>query len=371
MSSAEKLISCQLPIQHKLSQTIPLILGLCSSSLAIQQDNFCLSLGYPKTLNVIKDTKEIINEVIRNCFSSKVNAHQQFIVQKETSPEEGFLFLHMLTCWSLVASIDPTQEEGSRVEEVLKWYREGGQVNAKAFLGVLSRRPFSKMWQDIKPGQSYLPLIDNQVKPDFRQSLSERFQCINYGELYFTHDGSRQDLTSYFPDLAANEDSKTLLRKGVLSTSMLRQSTTQREMLSDVFTSYFNAMIASIDGIESQYYDIDIASIIIRHRPVFHDLLSPPHFSSTYNSMGAYKTDGHDLAFGQAILEFRMIANIGEYARNQIEKIMNEEETELSIRPGEFLSKITQKGIHALQGQAKGLFLFIKNLCDLGSANEV
>ena len=361
----------QVTIQHRLSQTIPLVLGLCSSSLTTPQDNLCLFLSDAERLNVEKDTKEIINEVIRNCFSSKVNAHQQFIVKKGTTPEEGFLFLHMLTCWSLVASIVPTHEERGRIDEVLEWYREGGQVNAKAFLGVLSRRPFSKMWRDISPVESYSPLIEGQVNSDFRQSLSERFQCINYGELYFNHDGSRRDLTQHFLDLTGHEASETLLRNGVLSTSMLRQSPTQRVIITDVFSTYFDAMIASIDGIESQYYDIDSDSATIRHRPVGHDLLSPPHFSSTYNSMGAYKVDRHDLDFGEAILEFRMIANIGEYARNQIEEIMNEEETEINIRPGEFLSKITQKGIPALQGQAKGLFLFIKTLFDSGSMNEV
>jgi len=368
----------QVTIQHKLSQSIPLILGLCSSSLTMKQDDLCLSLNGTGTSLLVKDTKEVINEIVRECFSSRVNAHQQFIVQKETSPEEGFLFLHMLTCSSLVTDIDTTQEESRRIEKVLEWYKEGGQVNAKAFLGVLSRRPFSKMWQDIRSGQLYSSLVDEQVKLEFRQSLSERFRCINYGELYFHRDGTRQDLTPHFPDLVRSEVSKELLENGVLSTSMLRQSSDHREELSNVFISYFNAMIASIDGIESQYYDIDSDTIGVRQQQITYDLLSPPHFSSTYNSMGAYKEDKHDPAFGEAILEFRMIANIGEYARTQIEEIMSEEnDDEVNIRAGEFLSKtiqkskITQKSIYALQGQAKGLFVFMKTLFELGVSNEI
>ncbi len=361
----------QVTIQHKLSLTIPLILGLCSSSLTTQEGKFCLSLNEEGTPHAAKDMKEIINEVIRSCFSSMINPHQQFIFKNETTQKEGFLFLHMLTCLSLVDSIDPTQKEESRIEEVLKWYREGGQVNAKAFLGVLSRRPFSDMWQGIRLGQSYLSLIGEQVNLEFRQSLSKRFQCINYGELYFNLDGSRRDFTQYFPDLEGNETSKILLKNGVLSTSMLRQSAAQKEMLKTVFELYFDEMIASIEGGESKYYDFDEVSATIRHQLIARDLLSPPHFSSTCSSMGAYKADKCDQDFGEAILEFRMLANISEYARTQIEEIMSEEETEIHIIPGEFLSRITQKGIYALQGQAKGLFLFMKTLFELGGENEI
>ncbi|MFI0478615.1 MAG: hypothetical protein ACH349_05800 [Candidatus Rhabdochlamydia sp.] len=34
-------------------------------------------------------------------------------------------------------------------------------------------------------------------------------------------------------------------------------------------------------------------------------------------------------------------------------------------------SKITQKSIYALQGQAKGLFVFMKTLLELGDSHEI
>lgn len=355
----------QVTIQHKLTQTIPLVLGLCSSSLTAESDGFCLKLN-EKPGALSDDIEVLINQVIKGCFSSKINEPGQFIIQRETTPEEGFLFLHMLTCNSLVASINPTPDERSRVEGISEQYfKKGGQVNAKAFLGVLSRRPFSLMWQEIVHNHPYTQLIEECVNQEFKQFLSERFQYVNYGEIYFNGDGSRRNLITYFPDLVDGDTNQTLLKNGVLSTSMLRQIPAVTSM--NVFTDYFDKVIASIDSVDSQYYDIDSDTAGIRQQQVTHDLLSPPHFSSTYNSMGAYKTnENHDSAFGEAILEFRMIADLGEHACNIIS-----EETGIDIAPSEFLSKVYQKEFPALQNQAKGLFLLVKTLLELGDSHEI
>ena len=83
--------------------------------------------------------------------------------------------------------------------------------------------------------------------------------------------------------------------------------------------------------------------------------------------MGKYKSnENHDPDFGEAILEFRMIADLGEYACNFISS-----EIGIDIVPSEFLSKITQKGFPALQDQAKGLFLLVKTLLELGDTHEI
>jgi hypothetical protein len=245
----------QVTIQHKLTQTIPLVLGLCSSFLTQEHDGFCLNLGDPKDKQGIQ---QIIDEVINNCFP--INTERQFECAKKTTPEKGFLFLHMLTCFGLVASIDSTQEEDNRVRQVLDWYEESGQVNAKALLGILSRRPFSLMWNEIKPGQSYLPLLEEHLSVESRQSLSERFCCINYGELYFNQDGSRCNLAPYFPDLVDGSTNQVLLEKGVLSTSMLRQSTLQSTTVTEAFSSYFDKMMRSIDG-DDCINDNDVTNI--------------------------------------------------------------------------------------------------------------
>lgn len=357
----------QVTIQHKLTQTIPLILGLCSSSLTAGLDGFCLELS--EKTGISRDNIEVlINRVIKDCFSSKINESQQFIIEKKTPPEEGFLFLHILTCLSLVANIDPTPDERSRVEGIsYQYFNKGGQVNAKAFLGVLSRRPFSMMWQEIRTAQSYASLVERLINEEFKQFLFERFQYINYGELYFNRDGSRLNLTPYFPDLVDGDTNQTLLENGVLSTSMLRQISSQAVTMKNVFSDYFDKVIASIDSVDSQYYDIDSDTAGIRQQAITHDLLSPPHFSSTYNSMGAYKTnENHDSGFGEAVLEFRMIADLGRYACNVIS-----EETGIDIAPSEFLSKVYQKKIPALQNQTKGLFLLVKTLLELGDPHEI
>ena len=412
----------QVTIQHNLSHTIPLILGLCTSYLTVQNDFYCLDL----------DAKEnpLILDVVRNCFLTRINEHNQFTIPKQTSSEEGFLFLHMLTCLSLVSNVRLEQNDQNRICEVLDWHREDGQVNAKAHLSILSRRPFSMMWKDIKTQMpvvissmtdsmnvldlaestilsanmsaseqenammeessnfttvstsscihdlSYKHLLEEQLSQHFKTHLAQRFQWINYADIYFNKDGSRCDITSYFPELHEDADCQLLLKNGIVSTSMIRESRARKmsngqlSIMGDIFTNYFDDIVRSIDNLQSHHYKLDEETMEIHQQSVSHDLLSPPYFLSKHDSMGAYKSTELNLSFGEAILEFRMIASIGDYACKQIQELMSEE-SEMEIRAGEFLSKINQRGISTLQDQAKGLFLFVKSIFDLGGTNEI
>lgn len=411
----------QVTIQHSLSYTIPLVLGLCASSLLMQDDFYCLDI------DTVEDPR--IVDIIKHCFPDKINESGQFIVSKHTLSEEGFLFLHMLICLSLVSNVDIHQTDQDRVSEVVDWHYKGGQVNAKAHLGVLSRRPFSMMWGDIKTQQSigsllsttssigmldlterttqsvglcayeskqcreeavgtgfstslsrdvsYAGFVTQHINIDFAERLAQRFQWINYADIYFTQDGRRRNITSHFPELGDEGSCTLLLENGIVSTSMIRESYVKKRSngevvtMDNIFTHYFDEIIRSIDTPSLQRYMFDEVTMDIQPKSVLYDLLSPPHFLSEHDSMGAYKDSTKiELEFGEAILEFRMIPHIGKYAREKIKELLELDDSIFKIKAGEFLTYIHQGEFSTLQYQTKGLFLFIKSLFDLGEADE-
>lgn len=360
----------QVTIQHHLESSINLCLGLLVEDITYQEDRGVIEVEKSGILKYF---------VQNNPLFSTENVHADSVsFQKRTTPQEGFLFLHMITC------IDLTREKRPEVvpcgdlniscsteqtQTMCLLHFGGGQVNAKSSVNFLSRRPFSSMWRDIETNQSYAIFLTEKVKKEFLDALTTKFDQINYGEIFFTEEGKRMDLRQCdFAQQLQDPNIQFLLGQGTLSLEFIR--TVDPYFL----LNYFAQVVKSVsDQKFTQRCVFDKTTKTLKLIKTVHDILSPPHLTSEKDSMGAFKDDSKlDLKYGQAIVEFRGISNIPESAIKRINKLVNLEDD--TAMKNNFLSQDFSLDVNIktkrelkneqydLQTQAEGLFLYITAL---------
>lgn len=286
----------QVTIQHPLKKTIALLSTLFGPDLTRHKISQALS---NPDLEVLKKAPTTVT----------------------TSPAEGLIFLHALTCAQLIDDTDLT--ESQHIAETAENFERYRQVDAKVKLRFLSRRPFSKMWHDIKGAADNFEALYNTTMASNASfsRVRERFPFVNYAEEHY-EGGRRADLSELISqiemgsfDADAQGKIVPLLRQGILSTAMIRQF----KGMEGIFPSYFQHTLQSVDHTLARY-EFDIASKAFR--PIDHhggDALSPPWFLDLTDSMGAYRDDAAiDHAFGEAIVEIRDIKGVRSNALKQM-----------------------------------------------------
>lgn len=353
----------QVTIQHHLSDTIHLTMGLFSENLEKKKGGYKVSQPpNEQSGGLIKSA----NAVMENCFSCSESADVSFHsaptpcfqYPTKTTKQSGFLFLHMLTCRDLVNYSFNNETEGINI---MNEWTKSGQVNPKALIYVVSRRPFSSMWRDIKQDSlSYSKLVNQNVNQSFIKYLSEKFEKLNYGETYF---GDREKMTVYAElkkqeimekGIMVSPRINKIEEQGVVSTSMLLAMPGLK--VRNIFNHYFRDVVESVDQPSlAKRYVFDPYTVSVIAKNTDYDVLSPMHFVSDEDSMGAYKEDKHDKTYGEAIVEFRNITMISKRALTKIVP-----EATVANFVGEFLWKARSGA--SLQEQVKGLFLYIRSL---------
>lgn len=363
----EPILQPQVTIQHKLESTIHLLLSLFCFGSEYQNDGVShtlLSTVYEQLVKAEQangTSAGIRKNLLEALFSIKFKegsidhfpTSSSITLPVKTRPIAGLLFLHTFTCLSLVS--DSHADHSLSVDKTLGYFIESRQVDAKVSLGVLSRRPFSKMWEDIKNqyNDTFINLYQKRISSIKQEELNGKFALINYAEEYVDDDGKRQDLSHLVTLFTQPSYSlRLLLQHGIISMSMVRQmnlpnSELQNE-IKQIFDDYYAVVIQSIDSVSDSFrFNPKTSKIETEKRRV--DALSPPFFLSHNDSMGSYKSF-IDSSYGEAILEIRDIKNVGDFFLQDKKKWRREFLT--NQRKGENNSPLLD--------QAKHLFLFLK-----------
>jgi len=248
----------------------------------------------------------------------------------------GLVFLHALTLARMAERVFNPRTDTELLEETDESLRTTYQVDAKACLNLMSRRPFSSMFKDIGTDKDYTQYFLKVlgVNSEFKASkVWEQLSRSNYAEQLFNPQTGCEKSLLYLKPLFkrgffnANREVLTrLLRRGVLSTTMIRnlipdhpgaQASQKRgthiprpfpvEKLFDN-CSFFQEALKSV---QSPNFAFRIAPRLapIVAIPWKHDILSPPLFQNGDNSMGRMKEElpEKEKQFGEAIIEVRNI----------------------------------------------------------------
>jgi hypothetical protein len=368
----------QVTIQHHLQDSITLCLGLFVEGVQYDEDKgrFDINKSNAKYLNDFITRTTLFN---KETPSNEGEAPYSF--SKRSSRVDGFLFLHMFTCIDL-SQVKPPKEVAcgdldiskstSQTKTMCILHFDTGQVNPKSSVNFMSRRPFSLMWQDIAHPQSYEEVLREKVDSEFLDDMKRKFEDINYGEIFFTEDGKRMDLTEcLFSTTFTDPNIHFLLRNGIISLEFIRL------LRVSFLQNYFDEAVKSVSHPKlTQRCAFDKEARTLKTVSTGYDLLSPPHLVSEKDSMGAYKDNSKiDRMYGEAIVEVRMIASIPESVLCQINEQVDRQDEE--TMKGKFLSRDFSRGSsgikikfinpnYDLQTQAEGLFLYIEKLINGG-----
>ena len=227
----------------------------------------------------------------------------------------GLVFLHALTLFRLAFFAEVTEREV--LDNFAKNLESSFQIDAKMCLSLMSRRPFSKMLEDVKI-ENYHQMFSNFMENNtiFREQIVH-FKNLNYGLQLITPTGKPQNLsylaekldTTFYDENTQVIDK--LLKQGVVTTLMLRKLKLSTQY---IFKNYLDDSIKSVEhptkryiiDLETDYLIMEVSSAV--------DVLSPPHFLPLSDSMGKY----HDALapedlkeYGEAIIELRNVRNLG------------------------------------------------------------
>lgn len=343
--------SPQVTIQHPLEYAIPLSFGL-----------FGFSSQYMPDFSASLPCRDLFLETKKNAVKENFDIFVKSYLQKMN----GLVFLHALT----LAQMSPV--EGSTdiqlLEETYTHLTQFYQIDPKLKLTLMSRRPFSAMFDDIPSNGSYK---DYFMSVMCRNSAFFRipalFNRANYAEQFFNSEtGEPKSLEAFLPLFrdnfrTQNEETLTkLLQQGVLSTTMMRNlkeeipivKSLSGEVLSGekLLNNYFEMAVKSVDSPENTY-TINPDTHTVQSIPFRYDHLSPPWFLDTENSMGRFKGEmsTEERLYGEAIVEVRGIRNIQSWFFNKCRL-----DPELT---GSFLTHPNE----SLPEQVLGLFSFLYN----------
>jgi len=374
----------QATIQYPLEYSIPL---WCSLFEFEENQGF---IPYLRSL----PSKDKINEYgIKNYFTK----------------EMGILFLHTI---NLIQMNSSTEEDSNLLQQTIDRYNHG-QVDAKGKTNLVSRRPYCHMFKDThKKDQSTFYdyhqkhiIEENKMFTQHSQkwfSVPLFFKNTEYGEVFIDPINNRpKDLTDMLSSEFFYEDFLTknkyelnmLFKEGIITTTIIRNFKPEKvkvlngsdyseinEIPTTIFENFYEETIRSVDKPNKRYrFDLERKAII--KEDYEYDALSPPWILDLSDSMGFYKDETKiDKEYGEAIIEARMIKNVGIYF---LEKIAPDKESlKLSMfikkKKGFFLNKISNNSLSeenylensTLLMDATALFNFLSTLGDLNFLNE-
>ncbi|MBA3751507.1 hypothetical protein H0X06_01730 [Candidatus Dependentiae bacterium] len=354
-------------IQHPIELTIPLYLTLFGD-----EKSLLMSLPDKSSLDYLLDEKEFSWDKFKKMYVNK---------------ESGLIFLHAFTLLRMVPSEEEVEigNTGIRVsivdkpdeidtllldqcllKKTLDQYQEFGQIDVKGRLLIMSRRPFSDLFNDIcksnirieDEDEGRLPFnnYNNEISyeevfllamRDYVYSVFEKhmvlFSKVNYGEQFFLENGKPADLrgfNKYFTDnFRKNNQSvlDTLLEQGIVTTAMIRNFRDDVKIgnleCEDMnIKDAFDTCIFVLDLFEkNKLYELVLYSVqfpkktyIINYenanelgivtKDFLYDILSPVCFLQEDDSMGRIKDmKEQDFAFGEAIIEVRAISSVNQW----------------------------------------------------------
>ncbi len=322
--------SPQATIQHPLEFTIPLYFNLLGF------DNPSYTLPFSASLPGVEFLKTAMREGDSAMFDKVISTYANHKLS-------GFIFLHALTLISMTPIKVDTDQDILR--ETLDFLTKSHQVDVKSRLTLMSRRPFSLMWQDIQSTVNGVDYHDFFLKMmganrSFTEwNVPELLEKTNYAEQFFDPStGQALDCRGLIPNLAEEfyttnqEVLNSLTHHGVVSTIMIRnfkrdiKFVSSRSMMStssgpvvvqqsqpvkDTFNKYFSEALASVESPERRCF-LDLNTMEVASSPFAYDVLSPPFFLDLENSMGRYK---HEISreneqYGEAIVEIRAIRDV-------------------------------------------------------------
>jgi len=312
----------QVTIQHPLEYTIPLYYSL-----------FGFESSHMLQFNSSLPLKNTFSNYINNC---NYRAIQQLAIgyQKKLN---GLVFLHALT---LVCMTPTDDEDGEALQETEDNLLNYAQVDPKMKLPLMSRRPFSNMFKDLKSDKDYATyfqevMLDNDGFQDFFE-VPKLFNKTNYAEQFFEESGKILDLSFFknfltddFKALFGNAVDR-LLSQGIISTTLLRNvkddfKLNEKSSIQNLFDHYYQLAVTSVAS-PKHFYRINInnnmntedlakdQNQLLQEIDSLYDVLSPPIFLDLKNSMGYFKNDDKiDKDYGEAVIEVRGISNVKEW----------------------------------------------------------
>ncbi len=301
----------QVTIQHPLEYTVPLyfsLFGFESPEMFKFNDSLPLRDIFLKVHREADDKR--FQEMIGG-YKNKMN---------------GLIFLHALTMLQMVPQEDAT--DASLLLETQEAFTKYQQVDAKMKLLIMSRRPFSSMYEDIGSKGNYVTYFKESMKHNLGFVNGIRlFNKVNYAEQFFDeitgHPINLHDsFIHYFGEEFLNNNREVisdLLENGILSTIMIRNFKDSIKVnntpLNIIFqgNNYFDFSLMSVDK-PLYNFSIDPLTGNIQGSYWEHDALSPPLFLSAENAMGRYREpllEEDRKRYGEAIIEIRGIRNVG------------------------------------------------------------
>lgn len=297
----------QVTIQHPLECAIPISYGLLGFD-SPEMLNFSCALPYA--------------DVLRQALKQNDLTTVTKVARMQCTKINGLVFLHALT---LVQMTPIDGDETNLLEETVKSLEQYNQVDVKRKLALMSRRPFSSMLSDIESSfkGSYKECFSQGIlryNPRF-SSFSEvptLFSKTEYGtEFRDKETGLPVSLTKFISSFESDyvdRHKKTLLallEKGVVTTSMIRHLQGEIRLCEE---DYFQAAL-DIGAATHKRYSVEIQEdrLCVVAEESLDDALSPPWFLPKEDSMGYFKASlsEDELEFGEAIVEFRGIKDVG------------------------------------------------------------
>lgn len=314
----EPKFSPQATIQHPLEWTIPLYFGL-------------FGFDSPTMMAFTSSLPD------RDTYSSDSGNKKYFkkIEKKYKNKTNGLIFLHALTLFQMKADEDDTDE--SLLEKTLNDFTKFYQVDAKMNLSLMSRRPFSSMWQDINLNNlNYsdcfiLAMTQNNNYTELF-NVPNYFNKTNYAEQFI--DVNPEIFKEFILNLDEEFVEKNreilneLLSRHIISTVMLRninikgENSEKATEIRDWFDNYHTNAINTVqDPSKRCIVNLDMQPELIASN---YDCLSPPCLLDSKNSMGALRKENlteEDIKkcglreidikkYGEAIIEVRGIEKV-------------------------------------------------------------
>jgi hypothetical protein len=318
--------SPQATIQHPLEDTIQLyfsLLGFNSSYMPL----------FKTALPLMDHYKNFLSLASLDVVMKFINIYRQKI--------HGLIFLQAVTLASMTPIIDdkrsPLETDSELLKQTVQSWKETGQVDAKLSLSIMSRRPFSDMYANLKQrgyADYFKKVMGNNIV--FMNDVPKYFAKTNYAEQFFSDEGSslnlweplkniiKQDFLNYknLEKQIDNENAiKFLLSKGIVSTTMVRNLIDNLKIpldeernihLNKIFENYFWISLKSVEQPLSRLVvDSKAKKLNITLESSSFDALSPPWLLHNDNAMGRYKEVSiDDLKYGEAIVEVRAISSV-------------------------------------------------------------
>lgn len=362
----------QMTVQLPIEKIIPVLLCLYGTNDSFYISEITELLSCFNGKKPPESLKDILT-VLGNMQSSITLSNNQI---KNISKEYSFLFLFLFHLQELTKSINCSDSENQRLYSLYRDYMQYHQINAKRELTLLSRRPLSVVWQDIvdnlDQASSFQDVVGEHTSTEYLYEISNKIKLVNYGKKYRrAADGGSLNIAYLDDNYIPNTIERWFINNGIVAASLLRIYDPS------TFADSLNKIIISIEDPSAVIRPFvvikDGALEGIEEKISEYDLLSPPIFLPDTDSMGAFKDQEIDLAYGEGIFEFRYIRCISQFALNRIKDKISEihknNEGNPKLQFLDFLGFIKEDSndMSSLLSSVKGLLMVLEDIIVKGN----